>query len=260
MLLDCESMPDELVGVDDADQLCRRLLASQSGWGSSTRHMEAIALLSRVHGTGDRPTAFVALMLCTCRRWKRVTAKLIAALEDCGLLEDAELDELAECFLADDSTIAYPLAWFSPQWLEVGLDDGTSRAIAISADALPQHRVSVAPPLRRWAARRALRAAPSRVDDLVQRAKTFGPRHGDALIHGLLDAADTLEVSDRRSLVAHGLRTASTSARRTALNRLCDLDGPDSALRRALVDTNASVRTWRPQHPELNPTPTLFAS
>jgi hypothetical protein len=190
----------------------------------------------------------------------RVTAKLVAALEDCGLLEDAELDDLAECFLADDSTISYPLAWLSPQWLEVDLDDGTSRAITVSENALGQCRASFAPSLRRWAARRALRADPSRVDDLLQRATTFGPRHGDALIHGLLDAADALQASQRRSLVARGLRTASSSARRTALDRLCELDGPDSALRRALVDTNASVHTWRPQRPEITSTPTLFAA
>jgi hypothetical protein len=81
-----------------------------------------------------------------CRRWNRVSAKLIAALEDCGLMEVAELDELAERFLADDSTIPYPLAWVSPQWLAVDLDDGTSRAVTVSEDALGQCSASFAPP------------------------------------------------------------------------------------------------------------------
>ncbi|HEV7804945.1 MAG TPA: hypothetical protein VGO80_03945 [Solirubrobacteraceae bacterium] len=251
MLLDCDCVPEELA-VENGDELCRRLLTSQSGWGSSTRHMEAIALLTRVHGTGDRPTVFVVLMLCACRRWKRVTAEVIAAFEGCGLLGDVELDELAECFLAEDSTISYPLNWFSRQWLELDLDDGTSRAIAVSEDDLGQCRASIAPPLRRWAARRALRASPCRVDELLARATMFGPRHRDALVHGLLDAADALNESNRRCLVARGLLAASTSTRRAALDRLCELEGPDSALRRALVDTNASVRTWRSQHPRVH--------
>lgn len=183
-------MPEDLADVLDADELCRCLLASHSGWG--------------------------------------------------GLMEDAELDELAERFLTEDSTISYPLAWVSLQWLEIDLDDGTSRAVAVGEDALGQCRASFAPPLRRWAARRALRASPSRLDDLLQRANAFGPRHGDALVHGLLDAADTLHASNRSSLVARGLQTASSSARRAALDRLCDLEGPDSALRRALVDSSCT--------------------
>ena len=34
----------------------------------------------------------VALMVCTCPRWDRVTTRLIAAVEDSALLDDAELD------------------------------------------------------------------------------------------------------------------------------------------------------------------------
>jgi hypothetical protein len=43
---------------------------------------------------------------------------------------------------------------------------------------------------------------------------------------------------------------AQASVRRTALDRLCELDGSETALRRAHADTNASVRKWRPQGPE----------
>jgi len=72
----------ELSTIDDAEELCRRLLASPWGWGSSTWHMEAIELLATVQGTSEVPASFVALMVCTCQRWDRVTAKLIAALQD----------------------------------------------------------------------------------------------------------------------------------------------------------------------------------
>jgi hypothetical protein len=34
--------------------------------------------------------------------------------------------------------------------------------------------------------------------------------------------------------------------RLTALDRLCELGGPETALRRALEDLNATVRKWQP--------------
>lgn len=86
VLWDDDSGLEELMGVEDAEEFCRQLLASPSGWGSSTRHMEAVELLGKIHGTGELPAAFVALLLCSCRRWDRVTTRLIAAIEASGLL------------------------------------------------------------------------------------------------------------------------------------------------------------------------------
>ena len=113
VLWDDDSPLDELAAIDDAEELCRQLLARPCGWGTSTRHMEAVELLDGVHGTSELPASFVALMLCTCRRWDRVTARLIAAVEDSGLLGDADLDELAESFLSHEHVISYPLTWVS---------------------------------------------------------------------------------------------------------------------------------------------------
>ncbi len=247
------------MAIEGAEELCRQLLASPSGWGSSTNHVEAVELLDRVHGTGKLSGSFVALMLCTCRRWDRVTAKLIAAIEDSGLLGDADLDELAEYFLADEYVISYPLAWVSPQWLEVDLSDGTSRTYTVDEDTLAKHRPSFEPPLRRWGAQRALRAAVARLDELLKCAEAFESRHRDALIHGLLDAAELLDEARRRRLIERGLQMAQASVRRTALDRLCELDGSETALRRAHADTNASVRKWRPQGSE-SQTPSLFGT
>jgi hypothetical protein len=234
------------MAIEDSEELCRQLLASPSGWGSSTNHVEAVELLSRVHGTAELPGGFVALMLCTCRRWDRVTARLIVAIEDSGSLGDTDLDELAESFLAHEHVISYPLAWVSPQWLDVDLSDGTSRTYTVDEDTLAKHRLSFEPPLRRWGARRALRADPRRLDDLLRGAEAFESRHRDALIHGLLDAAEVLEEARRRRLIQRGLQTAQASVRRTALDQLCELDGSEAARRRAHADTNASVRKWRP--------------
>jgi len=242
---------EELVAVDDAEELCRRLLASPWGWGSSTRHMEAIELLANVHGTSELPASFVALMVCTCRRWDRVTARLITALEDSALLDDAGLDELAESFLSHEHVISYPLVWVSPQWLAVDIDDGTGRVHKVNEDTLAQHRVSAEPPLRRWAAHRVLRSNPAQLEELLHAADLFEPRHRDALVHGLLDAADVLDQPSQRALIGRGLNTGQASARRTALDRLCKLDGAETALRRARTDSNATVRKWQPPAPQL---------
>jgi hypothetical protein len=49
------------------------------------------------------------------------------------------------------------------------------------------------------------------------------------------------------------LNAAQASVRLTALDRLSELDGRETARRRALSDPNATVRTWRPPAPELRP-------
>jgi hypothetical protein len=82
---------EELAEAEDGDELCRLLLESPWGWGSSTQHREAVELLERVPGRGELGDELVALLLWTCRRWDRVTAKLIDAIEDSGLMSDADL-------------------------------------------------------------------------------------------------------------------------------------------------------------------------
>lgn len=258
MLWDHVSPPEELAAAEDADELCRLLLAEPWAWGTSTSHSEAVELLRGVDGTSDLPASFIALMLCTCRRWNRVSARLIAAVQDSGLLNDADLDELSDWFLSHEHVIAYPLAWVTPQWLEVDLSDGTSRSYTVDEHTLGHHHPSFEPPLRRWAARRALHADPQRLEDLLISAGLFEPRHRDSLIHGLLDAADVLDAATRRRLIERGLQTAQAGVRRTALDRLCALDGPAQALRRARADSNAAVRKWRPQLPEATQLPSLW--
>jgi len=167
--------PAELLAINDAEEFYRRLLASPSGWRRSTRHTEAIELLASVGGSSELPASFVALLVCTCRRWDPVTAKLIAALQDSGLLDDAELDELAEAFLAHEQAISYSLAWVSPEWLEVHVDDGTSRRVTVDESALGAHRPSIAPPLRQWAAHRALRSNASRFEELLCCGRAIRP-------------------------------------------------------------------------------------
>jgi hypothetical protein len=149
--------------------------------------------------------------------------------------------------------ISYPLTWVSSEWLEVELDAGRGHTYTVDENTQAQYRPSFEPPLWRWAARRVLRADPSRLDDLLRAARAFEPRHRAALIHGLLDATESLNEKRQRRLIGRGLKSAQTSVRRTALDRLCVLDGPESASRRARSDTNASVRKWRPPQQTLAP-------
>jgi len=94
---------------------------------------------------------------------------------------------------------------------------------------------------------------------ILRSARAFEPRHRDALVHGVLDAADGLDEARRRDLIRCGLDSAQASVRRTALDRLCELDDPEAKSRRARADTNAAVRKWRPRH-EDRATLSLLAS
>ena len=132
------------------------LVQSPWGWGSSTLHQEAVSLLRGLDG-GTLPGWLVALLLCTCRRWDHVTAELIAAIEDCGVLSGPDLDELAESLLSDEVGVVFPLAWLSGQWLEFDTADGTTHTVEVSDEAVARDERRVEPPLRRWAAARALR-------------------------------------------------------------------------------------------------------
>ena len=171
---------------------------------------EAVDLLGKVRGSDTLPDSFVALLLCTCHRRRRVTAKLIAA---------------GHAMIVDDNTMA---------WTE----------------RRPE------PPLRRWAAARALRNGPRRLDELLSMAETTSPRHRDTLLHGLLDTVDALEREDRGRVVQRALRDRPGAAVRA--RPAYKLEGPDAALRHASADADRTVRDWRPPatviQPELLPT------
>ena len=242
---DDDSALEELAAAGDADELCRLLLRSPRGWGWSTRHGEAVDLLRRTGGSGTLPGSFAALLLCTCHRWDRVTAKLIAAIADSGALTSAELDELAESLLSDEVVVEFPLAWVSERWIETNPADGTTRTVT-AGQTMTQDPRRLEPPLRRWAAERTLSADPARLNGMLRHADALPPRHRDAVLHGMLDAAAQLEESDRRQLVHRALRSGIARVRKAALDRLCELDGPQAALRRARRDADQTVRAWRP--------------
>jgi hypothetical protein len=80
--------------------------SSKFAWAA----FDAVSLLRGLRG-GTLPGSLVALLLCTCRRWDRVTAKLIAAIEERGVLSGPDLDDLAESLVSDEVVAVFPLAW-----------------------------------------------------------------------------------------------------------------------------------------------------
>ena len=259
----------ELSSARDTDELCRLLLQSSWGWRSSSHHVEAVDLLGKVQGTWTLPTAFCALLLCTCQRWQAVTAKLIAAIEASGMLTSSDLDELAESFLNEDVMVRYSLAWLNPEWLNPewlnpewlnpewlnpewlnpewlkDLANETGMA-SVAEDATGSDRRRIQPPLHRWAASRTLRKEPQRLDGLLATASALPPHDRDALVLGLLDAAGSLKEAPRRGLVRRGLGSGQARVRRAALRWLSELDGLEAARRRARSDPDATVRKWEP--------------
>ncbi|MHB1834565.1 MAG: hypothetical protein ACYCXW_06330 [Solirubrobacteraceae bacterium] len=211
-------------------------------------------LLAGVRRSGDIDYAFAALLLCTCQRWDRVTGKLIAATEAADLLCGDELDELAEAFLTDEVEVIYPLAWVSPEWLEIDLDDpASSRTVLIDEDTPARASRRIEPPLRRWASRRLLRVAPRRLTELIATAERLDTQARAAPILGLLDSSVALDASERRRLMAVGLTTGIARVRIAALEVMCELDGVEAAVRRASDDRDAKVRSWRPRIPAAEP-------
>jgi len=123
---------------------------------------------------------------------------------------------------------------------------GPPRTVTISDTETVQQERRVEPPLRRWGASRLLHKGPARLADLLVRADALPPRHRDALLHGLLDAADCLDSDQRRHLVRRALNSGIARVRRAALDQLCQLDGLAAAQRRARSDPDRTVRAWRP--------------
>jgi hypothetical protein len=134
---------EELAAARDSDELCRLLVQSPWGWGSGTQHQEAVSLLCGLDGR-TLPGSLVTLLLCTSRRWDRVTAKLIAAIEECDVLSGPDLDKLTDSLLSEEVGVVFPLAWISGQWLEFDTADGTTRTVEVSDEAVARRAPGLA--------------------------------------------------------------------------------------------------------------------
>lgn len=218
---------DDLVALhtaEDADELHRRLLCSGDGGGNKSDAFEPWCLLHGVHADEPDGAAVTALLLLTDRRWRNATSRLVRGIEESGLVPDDQLDLLAETFLAAGPQVYWeaPGDWFDGPGIVLD-SDNHDVVDAVDDEDLgePDDRPvvlarEIRPPLRRWAAARAVRSDPDCWNALVKRAREVDPRSGAAIIFGLVDSIDGVAPAARGFLLAIAERWPHRRLRETA--------------------------------------------
>jgi hypothetical protein len=199
---------DDLVGLHtaaDAGELHRRLLCFGSGGGNKADAFEPWCLFHHVHAEEPDGAVVTALLLLTDGRWRNATGRLVRQIEESGIVPDDQLDLLAQTFLAAGPQVFWeaPGDWFTGP--AIVLDPDVPGAVEVIEDDEPgdpedgpvAFAREVRPPLRRWAAGRAVRSDPSCWGAVVQRARQVDPRGGAAIVHGLVDSIDLLTPAAR---------------------------------------------------------------
>lgn len=106
---------EDIVGIRDASHRGPTLAVAGSHPNAmaATLTCHATSAFERVHEVNPDEALRTASLLCTDRRWRRITGRLIAEIVDANILDDRELDVLADDFLMLDA-----LPWRIPSsWL-----------------------------------------------------------------------------------------------------------------------------------------------
>jgi hypothetical protein len=215
--------------AEDPGELHRRLLCFGDGGGNKADAFEPWCLLHRFHADKPDGAVVTALLLLTDRRWRNATSRLVCRIEESGLVPDDDLDLLAQTFLAAGPQVYWeaPGDWFAGPAIVLDADSHDIVEV-VDAEELDEpddgpvvFAREIRPPLRRWAAARALRSDPARWGALVKRAREVDPRAGAAIIFGLVDSIDVVAPAARDFLLDiaaswphRKLREAATALRR----------------------------------------------
>lgn len=203
---------DDLVALhsaEDAGELHRRLLCFGGGGGNKADAFEPWCLFHKVHVDEPDGAAATALLLLTDRRWRNATSRLVRRIEESGLVPDDQLDLLVQTFLAAGPHAYWeaPADWFDGPAIVLD-SEGDDVVDVVDAEDLdePDDRPMVfareiRPPLRRWAAARAVRSDPACWGALVNRAREVDPRDGAAIMFGLVDGIDVVAPAARAFLL-----------------------------------------------------------
>ncbi len=197
---------DDLVALhsaQDADELRRRLILFPAAPGNSADAFEPWCLLHAVHKDAPDGAAATALLLLTDRRWRNATGRLIRRIEKSDLIPADHLDMLAQTFLAAGAQVYWevPADWFDGPAIVIDFDQDGPGEEPTSADDWADDNADdgpvvvareIRPPLRRWAAGRAVREDPTCCSSLVKRARELDARSGAAVMSGILDSIDVL--------------------------------------------------------------------
>lgn len=203
---------DDLVALhtaQNAPELHRRLLCSADGGANKADAFEPWGLFHKVHADEPEGAVVTAMLLLTDRRWRNATGRLVERIEESGLVPHEQLDILAQTFLAGGPQIYWqvPGNWFTGPAIVVGASasgaaDGADPEGGPDSDSGPVvFAREIRPPLRRWAAGRAVRSDSGCWGALVQRARQVDPRGGAAIIQGLLDCTELLPPAAREVVV-----------------------------------------------------------
>ena len=136
----------ELGAVDDADELCRLLLESPSGWG---QHPARRGCRGAQQGArhGQAPASFLALLLCSCRRWRGYTRLMRDRSERAA--RRCRAGQLEEWFLAyEQLVIGYTISGRSLRGPELDFYDARRRIYAREDETRDWCRLWFEPPLR----------------------------------------------------------------------------------------------------------------
>ncbi len=255
-----DEQPADVAGVPDAPQLWRLLVGAP--------HVRALApavavdTFRRLHDAGQPGPVDSALLLCTDWRWRPSSARVLAGIVAAGILDDAELDRLADELLWSDKVrYVHPLGWTGSSFIEFDLDAPrrAPRTVHLDPSTPVTAERHVWPPLRSWTAERVLvrnRAAPT---DVLKRARELPARDGPAVVTGAVHAADELEPEQARMVVEAALRWSHKAPRKAALERLIAWGESDRAQALAADDPDTAIRKWgRKQHTDVATQSSLF--
>jgi hypothetical protein len=242
-----EESPADVADAPDAQQLWR-LLVTVTG-GRELAPSVAIDTFRRLHDAGQPEPVDSALLLCTDRRWRRTSARVLAGIVATGILDDAQQDRLAEELLwADKVRYVHPLGWLGSTFIQFDLPPVPRAPRQRTVHADPSTPVNteryVWPPLRSWAAEQVLvgnRATPANV---LARARELPARDGAAVVTGAVHAAAELDPEQARTVVDVALRWGHKTPRKAALEQLTTWGEHDRAQALAADDADAAIRAW----------------
>lgn len=238
----------DLGSAPTADALHRVLVLSRPV-RRSTDTMEPLWLLRRIAETEPDEVFTTAFLLLTDHRWRKGVSQLVRRIDESGCVDAEDLDELAEAFLAADQVLywAVPEDWFGGQEiLVVGLDD-----VAVDGgDDEPDDGEGacvarqVHPPLRRWAAARVVSTDPTEVGAVFERTGAVDARSAAAIMAGLLDVIDRVDVATRNRLIDAAVEWPEHGVRSAGIQLVAARDGAIVAHELAARDPNARIRSW----------------
>lgn len=216
----------------------RRVLVLYPPVRRSSNAFEPYQLLSKHHRIDPSSSAVTAMLMVTDVRWRNGAGNLMRQIEESGIVDDGELDLLAEAFLAAGDALFWevPDEWFDGG-IVIALDEADQQAVdevVEEADDDEQPTVArrpVYPPLRRWAAGRLVRRRPARWAEVFSRARHLNARDATATVSGLLDAIAVLGPDSQEFLIAEAVRWPQQSVRRQGMGLVAERATPDAGNR-----------------------------